>query len=116
MDRRQFIVQAAAMAGATGLWGMFAAAEGGELVSLDLPDAFREIDHNEVVHMIRDGHAFASLQPTREVQVAIVGGGLSGLTALWHLPEAECLLLEKEEAFGGNSRRLKANGIHYPLG
>jgi hypothetical protein len=56
---------------------------------------------------------------TRRVAVAIVGGGIAGLSAAWKLARSGCddfLLLEMEREAGGNSRSAKNEVSAYPLG
>ncbi|WP_434150425.1 FAD-dependent oxidoreductase [Methylocaldum gracile subsp. desertum] len=81
-----------------------------------LPNAFDEVDHFGVTHQVRDGVSFKVPEPSLRKDIVIVGGGISGLTALYRLGEYDCLLVEKEDALGGNSRRRESRGIHYPLG
>ncbi len=83
-----------------------------------LPEAWDEIDHNAVVHRVRDGEALPRrAQPEAEHAVVIVGGGISGLTALSELPAGtDALLLEKEAETGGHSRRRRIRGVWCPLG
>ncbi|MCF8199700.1 MAG: FAD-dependent oxidoreductase [Sulfuritalea sp.] len=56
---------------------------------------------------------------TRRVTVAIVGGGIGGLSAAWKLARSgveDFLLLELEGEAGGNSRAGKNDVSAYPLG
>ncbi|MBI5899961.1 MAG: FAD-dependent oxidoreductase [Rhodocyclales bacterium] len=56
---------------------------------------------------------------TRRGAVAIVGGGIAGLSAAWKLTRAGCddyLLLEMEAEAGGNSRAARNEVSDYPLG
>ncbi len=82
------------------------------------PTAFDEVDHFDVAHRVRDGEAFAAPAPTRCHDVVVVGGGISGLTALDRLQAAGAsgLLLEKEGEPGGNARRRRRAGVFQPLG
>ncbi len=89
---------------------------GGNIDDIDLPKEFDEIDHFQVPHAIRDGQQFSIPEPSLYKEIVIVGGGISGLTALKHLTDYDVLLIEKENKVGGNSRRRQANGIDYPLG
>ena len=81
-----------------------------------LPTSFDEIDHFHITHKLRDGHPFPVPKPSIYKDIVIVGGGISGLTALYRLSDFNCLLLDKEIEVGGNSRRRTHNGIQYPLG
>jgi hypothetical protein len=56
---------------------------------------------------------------TRQVTVAIAGGGIGGLSAAWKLARSGCddfLLLEMENEAGGNSRAGSNEVSAYPLG
>jgi oxygen-dependent protoporphyrinogen oxidase len=46
----------------------------------------------------------------------IIGGGLSGLTAAWHLREKEILVLESEDRIGGRLYSLQRDGYWLNLG
>jgi monoamine oxidase len=62
---------------------------------------------------------FPAPSETRRVTVAIVGGGIGGLSAAWKLARSGCddfLLLELETEAGGNSRAGKNEVSAYPLG
>jgi protoporphyrinogen/coproporphyrinogen III oxidase len=60
-------------------------------------------EHFEICHQIRDGHSFDRPGVTRKVDIAIVGGGVAGLSAAYFLRGKDFLLLEKENHFGGNA-------------
>ena len=58
-------------------------------------------------HRIRDHARFAAPKRTERVPVAIVGGGISGLSAAWWLEKRgfhDFVLLELEDRAGGNAR------------
>lgn len=62
---------------------------------------------------------FPAPSETRRVAVAIVGGGIGGLSAAWKLAGSGCddfLLLEMESEAGGNSRAGHNAVSAYPLG
>lgn len=62
---------------------------------------------------------FPAPTETRRVAVAIVGGGIGGLSAAWKLTRAGCddfLLLEMEGEAGGNSRAGSNEVSAHPLG
>jgi hypothetical protein len=62
---------------------------------------------------------FPAPTETRRVAVAIVGGGIGGLSAAWKLARSGCddfLLLEMEGEAGGNSRAGHNAVSEYPLG
>ena len=46
----------------------------------------------------------------------IIGGGLSGLTAAWHLREKDILVLESEDRIGGRLYSLQRDGYWLNLG
>jgi hypothetical protein len=80
-------------------------------------DAFRatklEGEHFNVCHQIRDGHSFPKPDATRKVDVAIIGGGMAGLSAAYFLRNKDFLLLEKEDHFGGNAYQEEFAGQAY---
>jgi monoamine oxidase len=62
---------------------------------------------------------FPAPTETRRTTVAIVGGGIGGLSAAWKLARSGCddfLLLEMESESGGNSRAGKNDVSSHPLG
>ena len=75
-----------------------------------------EGDHFAVCHQIRDGHTFAKPDATRNVDIAIVGGGAAGLSAAYFLRGKDWLLLEKEEHFGGNAYQEEYEGQAFSTG
>lgn len=54
--------------------------------------------------------------PAEDVDVAIVGGGLSGLTSAYLLRNHNAVLLELRDRFGGNSQGETWQGVNYSLG
>lgn len=69
-------------------------------------------------HRLRDG-SFPEPTATRRTRVAIVGGGISGLSAAWKLDKsglADFLVLELEDEAGGNSRAGQEPLAAYPWG
>jgi hypothetical protein len=65
-------------------------------------------------HFIPDYGQFP--EPAEDVDVAIVGGGLSGLTSAYLLKDKNVVLFELRDRFGGNAQGEKWNGINYSLG
>lgn len=116
MDRRQFIKHASTASLAAGFLGAFSVAQGKLSKPLPLPQAFDTIDDFSVMHQMRDGKVFTGTKPSLHKSLVVVGGGISGLTALSRLGDVDALLLDKEPQLGGNSRRRQAHGIQYPLG
>lgn len=57
----------------------------------------------EICHQVRDGRRFELPGATQKMDIVIVGGGISGLSAAYFLRGKDWLLLEKEEFFGGNA-------------
>ena len=54
--------------------------------------------------------------PAEDVDVAIVGGGLSGLTSAYLLRNHNAVLLELRDRFGGNSQGETWQDVNYSLG
>jgi len=53
---------------------------------------------------------------TGQTCVAILGGGLTGLSAAWHLKGEDHVLLEKEQIVGGLARTEEYEGFRFDLG
>jgi protoporphyrinogen/coproporphyrinogen III oxidase len=70
-------------------------------------------EHFTVCHQVRDSHTFAEPDPARTVDIAIVGGGMAGLSAAYFLRGKDWLLLEKEGHFGGNAYQEEFAGQAY---
>lgn len=81
-----------------------------------LPQRFDEVDHFDVTHRVRDGWKTPVPEPSAACEVAIVGGGISALTAAWRLADRKIMVLEKENETGGNSRAREFAGCRYALG
>jgi monoamine oxidase len=77
------------------------------------PSALVEGEHSAICHQVRDGHSFARPDATRKVDIAIVGGGMAGLSAAYFLRGKDWLLLEKEDHFGGNAYQEEFAGQPY---
>ncbi|WP_411281129.1 NAD(P)-binding protein [Gemmatimonas sp.] len=82
-------------------------------------------DGSEAGHRLRDGSARARLREgnarrsARRVKVAIVGGGMGGLSAAWRLDALgmhDWVLLELDARTGGNARSADYRGQRAPWG
>jgi monoamine oxidase len=73
-------------------------------------------EHFEICHQVRDGKAFAHPPVSKNHDVVIVGGGISGMSAAYFLRSKDFLLLEKEEHWGGNAYREDFQGQAYATG
>jgi len=103
VTRRQFF-QAAALAGLTRKSGVRLA---GGFVN----------DSHDLGHRLRDGALASSPTHTVRVPVAIVGGGIAGLSAGWRLQKRglqDFVLLEMESEAGGNARGGRNEFTAYP--
>jgi hypothetical protein len=73
-------------------------------------------EDNRICHSVRDGAHFQIPKPSAEYEVAIVGGGPSGLMTAWQLRHTNFLLLEKEPRLGGNAISEQWRGVWYSTG
>ncbi len=71
-------------------------------------------------HLLREGRSFEVPQNNwQTVKVAIVGGGVAGLSAAWKLSNAnfnDFVLLELEKEVGGTSQSGQGTPVGYPWG
>ena len=72
-----------------------------------------EGEHFAVCHKVRDGYSFPKPEASRKVDIAIIGGGMAGLSAAYFLRGKDWLLLEKEDHFGGNAYEEQFQGQAY---
>ena len=61
-------------------------------------------------------HGGGPPEPAEEVDVAVVGGGLSGLASAYFLRQHNTVLFELRDRFGGNAMGEEWHGIKYSLG
>jgi hypothetical protein len=54
--------------------------------------------------------------PDESVEIAVIGGGLSGLASAWLLRDRKPVLFDLRPRFGGNAMGERWNGIPYSLG
>jgi phytoene dehydrogenase-like protein len=73
-------------------------------------------EENKLCHQVRDGTVFHFPPPSSECEVAIVGGGPSGLIAAYRLHDADFQLLEKEPRLGGNAISEQWRDLWYSTG
>ncbi len=76
-------------------------------------------DGSAAGHALRDGSSLGRAREQRTTRVAIVGGGMGGLSAAWQLDRQgvpDWLLLEMATATGGNARSGTRQGQRYPWG
>ena len=110
MDRRDFLASLAA-AGLASLPGC-----GGQQ-QLPLPPGDLLGTSMELGHLLREP-PLPTPDETRRVPVAIVGGGIGGLSAGWKLAKSgfkDFLIVEMEDEAGGNSRAGRNAVSAYPL-
>ena len=116
-SRRDFVRALGAIAAAPALMGL--SAKGRVIGGGFVPDG------SESGHALRDGTARARLREgaarrsARRVKVAIVGGGMGGLSAAWRLDALgmhDWTLLEMDARTGGNARSADYSGQRAPWG
>lgn len=116
-SRRQFLKQSALLLAGCGAgllggtdWSLPAEAKGYKIADWTGDDF-------TVGHKLRDGKIprFPT-SPERKVDFVIVGGGISGLAAAYHLRNHDTLLLEQYNEAGGHARGGSHNGIGYSYG
>jgi NAD(P)-binding Rossmann-like domain len=117
-DRRNFIkfvVAGAVTAGCPvdlSLLAQSGLAQSGEAHS----NATVDSEDNRICHQVRDGKVFSRPAASAKHDVVIAGGGVSGLTAAYHLQHRDVLLLEKEPHWGGNAYAMEYEGSTYATG
>ncbi|MBI2769176.1 MAG: FAD-dependent oxidoreductase [Burkholderiales bacterium] len=86
--------------------------------SQEMTGAFNGISH-ERGHLLRQPRSGSAPAPARKTQVVIAGGGIAGLAAARALRQRgieDFVMLELEDAAGGNSRATRIAGIACPMG
>lgn len=73
-------------------------------------------EHYAICHEVRDGHHFARPAASKRCDVAVGGGGPSGLSAAYFLQKHDFLLLEKEAHWGGNAYLEEYHGQAFATG
>lgn len=76
-------------------------------------------DHSAAGHALRDATPYAPARTQRRAAVAIVGGGVGGLSAAWRLDARgmhDWVLLELSDVVGGNARSGRNNAGSFPWG
>ena len=109
MRRREFLTAASAAA---------TLAACGSKARPPLPPGLFSGADDVLGHRLRQPE-FPAPRQTRRTTVAIVGGGIGGLSAAWKLARSGCddfLLLEMESEAGGNSRAGRNSVSAHPLG
>jgi NADPH-dependent 2,4-dienoyl-CoA reductase/sulfur reductase-like enzyme len=74
-------------------------------------------DSHVVGHQLRDGTLASLPREARRVSVAVVGGGIAGLSAAWRLRKRgvhDFVVLEMEADAGGNARAGRNDVSAYP--
>src|SRR5262249_28569990 len=73
-------------------------------------------EHFEICHQVRDGRIFKAPATSARHDIAILGGGVSGLTAAYLLRDQDFVLLEKETHWGGNAYTQEYQGQEFATG
>lgn len=109
MDRRRFIASLASPLLASCEFEHGKPVYAGDLLGPDMA----------LGHKLRDGQFDTTAVETRRVPIAIIGGGIGGLSAAWRLAKrgiSQFKLFELEGTAGGNARGGETGGIAHPLG
>lgn len=77
----------------------------------DGPAAALGSESFSICHRLRDGERMPRAERWRSTDVAIVGGGISGLTAAWLCGDRDLVLLEKEADLGGHAQAQWLGGL-----
>jgi hypothetical protein len=109
LTRRGVLVGAAALLAAGGCRPTTAAPIAGQIVGAS----------HQLGHLLCEPERLPSPETTERVAVAIVGGGVAGLAAAWHLARhgvRDLVVLELEDTPGGNARAGASAAGPYPWG
>jgi protoporphyrinogen oxidase len=86
------------------------------LLAAEAPEADVDGEHYEICHRVRDEENFPKPPASKQYDVVIVGGGLSGLSGAYFLRDYNFLLLEKETHWGGNAYLEEYQGQAFATG
>jgi protoporphyrinogen oxidase len=119
LPRRQFIAQAGAGLAGTLLAGLVGSVPGCAPARSAVRGHLRGVNHR-LGHLLREPHKIPAPTRTEEVDILIIGSGISGLAARRELhrlaPERSTLLLELEAQTGGNAAAGHNARTAYPWG
>jgi hypothetical protein len=119
LPRRQFIAQAGAGLAGTLLAGLVGSVPGCTPARSAVRGHLRGVSHR-LGHLLREPHKIPAPTRTEEVDILVIGGGISGLAARRELhrlaPERSTLLLELEAQTGGNAAAGYNARTAYPWG
>jgi monoamine oxidase len=73
-------------------------------------------EHFGICHQVRDSRIFRTRPNSSRHDIAILGGGVSGMTAAYLLRDQDFVLLEKETHWGGNSYAQEYQGQEFATG
>jgi monoamine oxidase len=73
-------------------------------------------EHFEICHQVRDRRIFKAPTSSARHDIAILGGGVSGMTAAYLLRDQDFVLLEKETHWGGNAYTQEYHGQKFATG
>jgi len=73
-------------------------------------------EHFEICHHVRDRGIFKAPASLARHDIAILGGGVSGMTAAYLLRDQDFVLLEKETHWGGNAYTQEYHGQEFATG
>jgi hypothetical protein len=73
-------------------------------------------EHFEICHQVRDRRIFKAPASSAQHDIAILGGGVSGMTAAYLLRDQDFVLLEKERHWDGNAYTQEYQGQEFATG